>query len=354
MPTGSRDREHGLSSSAPPPVQPEPWKLHCVHADVSLRRLITILSAGYPMSIVKRAVGKVLFSRKTFAFFQEFGVHVLRKHFYSPIPDTKHLEARSDFWEREMELVGVELKPDRQLELLANVFSQYRGECDFPLNRTSIPHEYYINNGAFGLISAAVLHCMIRHFGPETIIEVGSGNSTYVAAQAGLMNRESGRDTKLISIEPYPSEVLKKGFPGLSELIPTQVEALDKSFFAQLEEGDILFIDSSHVVRIGGDVVFLYLEVLPRLKAGVIVHIHDIFWPHHYPKEWVVERQFFWTEQYLLQALLTHNATFEVLWCGSYMYLKYPERLRAAFPPPPGLGCRQNYFSSSFWLRKTA
>jgi hypothetical protein len=163
----------------------------------------------------------------------------------------------------------------------------------------------------------------------------------------------SGRETKLIAVEPYPNDVLRAGIPGLSELVTEKVEDVDVGFFSQLQAGDILFIDSSHVVRIGGDVNFLYLEVLPRLREGVSVHIHDIFFPKNYPVEWVMRNQRFWTEQYLLQAFLTYNTQFEVLWCGSYMYAKYPERLRAAFPPPPGLGFEEDYFSSSFWMRKT-
>lgn len=251
-----------------------------------------------------------------------------------------------------MELVGVELNIMQELDLLENVFSKYRRECDFPLVRTSIPHEYYMNNGGFGLISAAVLHCMIRHFSPKTILEVGSGNSTYVSARASMMNAEHGQPTTLISIEPYPNQVLREGFPGLSELIVKKAEDVDISFFSQLEAGDILFIDSSHVVRLGGDVNFLYLEVLPRLKAGVIVHIHDVFFPKQYPKKWVIQKRKFWTEQYLLHAFLTYNSQFEVLWCGSYMYMKYPDRLREVFPPPAGLGFHENYFSSSFWMRR--
>src|SRR5437867_4159179 len=99
----------------------------------------------------------------------------------------------------------------------------------------------------------------------------------------------------------------------------------------------------------GNDVVFLYLEVLPRLREGVVIHIHDIFFPRQYPKEWIVDRRWAWSEQYLLQAFLGFNRSFEVLWFGSYMYWKHLERLKRMFPPPPGLGDEEGYFSSSFW-----
>lgn len=271
------------------------------------------------MSIIKQILSKTLLSQRAFEFFQKFGIHIVRKNFYSPIPDTRVLAAKKDFWEKEKELVGVDLNIKEQLNMLEKVFPRFRKECNFPLNKTSTPYEYYINCGAFGLISAAVLHCMIRCFTPRTIIEVGSGNSTYVSARASLMNQNSGQITDLVSIEPYPNKVFKKGFPGLSKLIPRKVEEVDISFFSKLGEGDILFIDSSHVIKIGGDVNFLYLDVLPRLKKGVIVHIHDIFFPTQYPKDWIIRNRNFWTEQYLLQAFLTYNNQFEVLWCGSYI-----------------------------------
>jgi hypothetical protein len=168
------------------------------------------------------------------------------------------------------------------------------------------------------------------------------------------MNAEQGHPGKLVSIEPYPNDVLRRGFPGLSQLIPRKVEEVGSEIFSQLQPNDILFIDSSHVVRMGGDVNFLFLEVLPTLAQGVLIHIHDIFFPYQYPKEWVLGQHRFWTEQYLLQALLTGSKQFEVLWCGSLMYSRCGDRLKEAFPPPEGLGSGKDYFSSSFWMKKVA
>ena len=114
------------------------------------------------------------------------------------------------------------------------------------------------------------------------------------------------------------------------------------------ENHDILFIDSSHVLRIGGDVQYEYLEILPRLARGVIVHSHDIFLPAEYPRHWVLEEHKFWTEQYLLQAFLAFNDSFEVLWAGSYMHLKHPEKLEEAFSSYK----RERTLPGSFWMRK--
>ncbi len=304
------------------------------------------------MSRIRSSVGRVLFSGRVFDFFQRLGIHVTQNHFYSPVPDTRDLERRADLWETDSEMPGVDLRVDQQLEMLRSVFARLRHECDFPLQDTGVPHEYFIRNRAFGLISAAVLHCMIRHFAPRTIVEIGSGNSTYVAARAALMNGSEGKSTRLIAVEPYPNDTLRKGFPGLTRLIPRPAQEIGLSLFTDLQAGDILFIDSSHVVRLGNDVLFLFLEVIPRLRKGVVIHVHDIFFPRPYPREWVVRQRRFWTEQYLLQALLVCNPCFEVLWCGSLMQLKHADALRATFPPPEGLGSGENYQSSSFWMRR--
>ncbi len=159
---------------------------------------------------------------------------------------------------------------------------------------------------------------------------------------------EDGIDCELIAIEPYPNKILQKGFPGLSKLIKKEVQDVGLDEFYKLNENDILFIDSSHVLKIGSDVQYEYLEILPRLNKGVIVHVHDIFLPAEYPKEWVLKNYRFWTEQYLLQAFLTFNNTFEVLWVGSYMHFKYPDLLKKSFNSyNPKTVC-----PGSFWMQR--
>ena len=303
------------------------------------------------MSAIKRTLGRVLTSDRTFEFFQKFGVHIVPNHFYSPIPDTRPLKARDELWNRELTLAGVDLNESGQLEMLDR-FEAFRGEYDFPLEPTGTPGEYFIRNGGFGFVSATALHGMIRHFKPRRIIEVGSGFSTLVSARAIRMNDAEGRSTELTAIEPYPNPTLRSGVDGLTRLVTEKVEDVDAGFFDVLEAGDILFIDSSHVLRTGGDVNHLYLEVLPRLNKGVVIHIHDIFFPLDYPRDWVVGKRRFWTEQYGLQMFLAFNSAFRVLWCGGFMYLRHREALARIFPPPEGLGTERDYFSSSFWMQK--
>lgn len=126
--------------------------------------------------------------------------------------------------------------------------------------------------------------------------------------------------------------------------------------FQSLEANDILFIDSTHVLKIGGDVKYEYLEILPRLQNGVIVHSHDIFFPCEYPKNWTLENHWFWTEQYLLQAFLAFNSAFEILWAGQYMNRKYPDKL-TVFPscknlPLKNLKANQLNSAGSLWIRR--
>ena len=229
--------------------------------------------------------------------------------------------------------------------------SGYRSEYeDFPKERTPVPYRYYVNNSGFASVDGELLYCMIRHHRPRRIIEIGSGNSTYVAAQAILKNAEdrNGYECELTAIEPYPNPVLKKGFPGLTRLVQKRIQDVPFSEFEKLEENDILFIDSSHVLKIGSDVQYEYLEILPRLRKGVLVHSHDIFLPSEYPKEWVIKNRIFWTEQYLLQAFMAFNDSFEVVLAASYVHARHPEWLESAFSSYS----RDNRWPGSFWMRR--
>jgi hypothetical protein len=253
-------------------------------------------------------------------------------HFYQPIPDTQSLPQR--LWDRPSELVGIDMNEPVQLDLLRNRFPKFRDEYEqFPISPASGSHRFHLNNGFFDGTNALVAYCMIRHFRPRLIIEVGSGFSSLISGEAAAKNNSSA----LICIEPFPQEFLRQGFPGLHSLIEKKVEAIDVEFFSQLDSGDLLFIDSSHTVKIGGDVNDLFLEVLPRLKPGVIVHVHDIFLPFDYRRDWVTEFRF-WTEQYLLHAFLIFNSEFEVLMGNSYLGQYHMEDLKATFPISPWWG----------------
>jgi len=287
--------------------------------------------------------------QRFFCLWEKKGFHVIPVHFYSPIPEICSLSA--NLWKGESRLIGVELNESAQIELLS-AFSRFKTEYDlFPNDKPSNPLQYYIHNGMFVSVDGELLYSMIRYYRPKRVIEVGSGYSTLLSAQAILKNKEedSSYDCQLIAIEPYPTDFLKAGFSGLSKLISKKVQELPLSDFELLEAGDILFIDSSHVLKIGSDVQYLYLELIPRLKKGVIVHCHDIFLPAEYPMEWATEEHRFWSEQYLLQALLAFNESFQVLWAGQFMHLHHPDLLEKSFSSYNRMSKNS---PGSFWLQK--
>ncbi|MGZ7188567.1 MAG: class I SAM-dependent methyltransferase [Halobacteriota archaeon] len=280
---------------------------------------------------------------------QQIGLNITRNDFYSPIPDLSELN--NDLWSRRSELSGLNLDNSQQLELLTSFSSTYKNEYNlFPREKTDAPYEYYVQNRAFESVDGEVLYCMIRRFKPQRIIEIGSGFSTRLIVNALLKNMEEDAqyDGSVTVIDPYSGD-LKSIFPHFPlQLIRQKVEDTPLPVFDTLSEGDILFIDSSHVLKTGGDVAYEYLQILPRIKKGVIVHIHDIFFPAEYPRKWLFEESHFYNEQYLLQAFLAFNNSFEVLWPGHYMYLNHREELKKAFYLH-----EHAEKPSSFWIRKT-
>jgi predicted O-methyltransferase YrrM len=245
--------------------------------------------------------------KRSFRIWERLGFYVIPAHYYEPIPSTKDLIANEDKIWKKSELVGVDMNDELQLELV-NIFSKY---CNEWIRLNELPR------GGIKEVDREVLYCMVRHFKPSKIIEVGSGASTYILVTAILANKKEGKSAKLLVVDPYPSKTLQKFLKETdASLIQDKCENLNVDFFLQLKSNDILFIDSTHVVKTGGEVNYLLLEVLPRLSNGVIIHIHDIFLPLEYPQEWIIQRHRFWTEQYLLHAFLIYNSCFEVMWGG--------------------------------------
>lgn len=276
-----------------------------------------------------------------FKYWEMHGWHITPVHFYQPIPDTRTLAQN---YPGRFDLLGVDWQPDAQIGLLRDSLAVYASEtAAFPA-QSSDPDTFYLDNGLFVGIDPHVYYCMVRHFKPRIIVEVGAGFSTLVAAQAAAKNRSEGSDTRVIAVEPYPRPFIQRGAHGI-EHIAKRAEDLDSAFFAQLGENDILFIDSSHVVKTGGDVVSLVLGILPRLAPGVIVHIHDIFLPYDYPPAWTLEKHWFWTEQYIIQALLIENRRAQVLIGNHFVEREYEGVLREVFPSA------HRWTGGSLWFR---
>jgi hypothetical protein len=195
----------------------------------------------------------------------------------------------------------------------------------------NVTTKFYLNNGAFESGDAEYWYQLIRTIKPRRIFEIGSGNSTLMAIKAIDRNYDDDPHYKCehICIEPYEMPWLEEA--GVS-VVRKKVEDVELSFFSKLQDNDILFIDSSHIIRPQGDVLFEYLELLPSLNKGVIVHVHDIFSPKNYLKQWLIDEVRFWNEQYLLEAFLLHNSSWTIVGALNYLHHNHYEKLKSVAP----------------------
>lgn len=245
--------------------------------------------------------------------------------FYSPVVNAVEVLSEpeaSRVWPPEVvDPPGIDLRGDAQLALL-EALAAYRFQPD----PTSAGPQYDPANDQFPPHDAALLYAMVRHLRPRQMVEVGCGWSTTVTAAA---IRDGALGTQLTCIEPYPRDFLREMSHDMV-LREEKVEHTPMAVFDELEAGDILFIDSSHVVKTGSDVAHQLLQVVPSLADGVVVHVHDIFIPEDYPQGWV-RNGFNWNEQYLLQAYLIGNARAHVLAMNRWLARRHPEAVTAAF-----------------------
>jgi hypothetical protein len=283
----------------------------------------------------------------------EIGCLPMNVHFYSPVPDIKDLESRK-IWEKKSELPGIDFHPKEQLAMLEQLGHEFGSECEWPLTPTAIPTQFYLKNNSFSYGCASALHTMIRHFKPQHFIEIGSGHSSKIISKALQMNKsdDPSRTPEYIVVDPYPGEMVSTQLSFISKMVKEKAECVDPKLFEILGENDILFVDSGHTVRTGSDVNFIILEVLPRLRPGVIIHFHDINLPYEYPKVYFTNPQFrmFWTEAYLLQAFLTFNRDFEILLAMNYLQTDHMNHYCKAFQR---FKLEDNWANSgSFWIRR--
>lgn len=272
-------------------------------------------------------------------------------HFYSPVVDIADVTARADeIWPAHApRVLGVDMRPEEHRRILTEVFPKYVADYDYVQGESDARTDcqYYSDNSQFGWLDSRTLFVFLREFRPKRIIEVGSGFSSLLTADVNT--RWFGGGIDFTCIEPYPRPFLEKGVPGISRLVTERVERLDTSFFGKLDEGDVLFIDSSHVSKTGSDVNYLLFEVLPRLKPGVRIHVHDVFLPRDYPQSWVLEEHRSWNEQYVLRALLMYSTAFRVLFGCACAFELYPSLVEAALGLPAGGA----YGGGSLWIERT-
>lgn len=288
---------------------------------------------------------------KLFSLGEVFGLSILPAHFYSPVPDTRILRQTFKRWYSPSSLAGVKIDVASQEAFLQHL-AAYKQEC------TSLPdYEEVTQRGlgeGYNIVDAHTLYLMLRHTKPSRMIEVGSGVSTLFALEAlARNNAEQNANATITCIEPFPRRGLEKiSGEGKVSLVVEFVQNVPVETFQQLGENDVLFIDSSHVLKTDSDVQYLYLEILPQLQKGVVIHIHDIFFPYPTPEPetWIFRQHQFWNESPLVQAFLAFNPAFEILLCGSYMHHTAPKLLQDVvdvYDP-------KKNFTGSLWLKKVA
>jgi len=258
--------------------------------------------------------------------FRKTGVFPVRDQYYEPLVNPSHLHRPLD---EPRDLPGVKWSDAEQLDLLQKF--DYADELlAFPWAHDGRGGFHY-SNPAFGPGDADVLYSLVRHLKPRQFIEIGSGHSTLLTCEALQRNREEdpNHHCRHVCIEPYEAPWLEQ---LEVELIRERLERMELKLFTELQAGDILFIDSSHVIRPQGDVLREYLEILPRLAPGVWVHVHDIHTPRDYPPAWVKDEVKLWNEQYLLEAFLSHNNDFRVAWMMGHMFHAHQEAVLAGCP----------------------
>ena len=229
------------------------------------------------------------------------------------------------------ELGGIDLKLDDQLKLLDEL-AHFYAEQPFKEDPTE-GMRYYYSNGYFSYSDALLLYCMIRYAKPKRIIEIGSGFSSFVMLDTN--ERFFDNSIRMTFIEPYPDRLrsrLKNTDHNAVNLIPKRVQDVELERFSELRAGDILFVDSSHVSKVGSDVNHILFEILPRLSPGVFVHIHDIHYPFEYHEDWILKRQWFWNEAYLLRAFLQYNSAFKIRIWNQFLSKHFPEKVEKCMP----------------------
>jgi predicted O-methyltransferase YrrM len=257
---------------------------------------------------------------------RKIGLFPIRDHYYDPQfifnDDGKNLA-------NDRNLPAINLNELEQLKFIKKL--KYTEELrSLNLKEESKNYGFKIKNGSFENGDAEIYYQILRHIKPKKIFEIGSGHSTQICLEAIKKNKEeSGIDTNLTCVEPYENKWLEK--LGIN-IIRKKIEDIDLDWSNELNAGDVLFIDSSHIIRPQGDVLKIYFEIIPMLKPGVIIHIHDIFTPKNYLKTWLVDYLRLWNEQYLMESMLMNNNKLKVLLATNYLKNHYYEEFKLCCP----------------------
>lgn len=247
-------------------------------------------------------------------------------HFYSPIVSVDNIKKREiEIWKTDEndKINGIDLRTEEQIKLL-NDFIKYYKELPFKSEKQTNTR-YYFENGYYSYTDSIILYSIIRHFTPKRIVEIGAGFSSAVMLDTNSLFFND--KIQLTFIEPYPerlfSLMLKDDRKNVT-VLESDVQSVPLDTFKPLQAGDILFVDSSHVIKTDSDVNHILFNILPILQIGVLIHFHDVFYPFEYPKEWVMGG-YNWNENYFLKAFLMYNNKFKIRIFSNYLHKYYKE-----------------------------
>lgn len=270
------------------------------------------------------------------------GLHVLRTSYDSPIP----VAPTDAAFDRMSPMRGVAWEPDAQLGFVEHELASHLAEFRPKPDPGAPPGRFRLDNHTYDRVDAELLYAMLRWAKPSRMVELGSGYSTLVASLALAANAGDGVPCQLDSYDPYPSpHVLASDALG-PRVRRVSAQELPESVVTGLTAGDVLFVDTSHTVKLGGDVNRIVLDLLPLVAPGVLVHFHDIFLPRDYSREHLGNAHY-WNEQYLLQAFLVENESWEVLVGAQALAVNFPGRLAALIP-----SFREGVSPGAFWIRR--
>jgi hypothetical protein len=248
---------------------------------------------------------------------QQHGISIIPANFYSNIPTLAEVSRSFEYLEVEPPYLNLKLFNENALRDELVDLIEFGKNFDFAAaGDEKTCRSYYSNNGQFPCADAIAYFAYIRRIKPNKIVEIGSGFSSLVAIEALKMNGKGS----ITCIEPFPRPFITAlAAEGALRLHAVEAQAVSAQMLnSLLDDGDILFIDSTHTVKTGSDCMHIYLRLLPNIKKRIIVHVHDIALPFGFPQSWIVDRHIYWTEQYLLLALMIDNPKVKVLFGGAY------------------------------------
>jgi hypothetical protein len=310
---------------------------------------------GKYMSRVAQFILKDLHGQDVQRTLENAGYSVARiKDYYSPLPSVPELKRNRARWDKPSALGGIKFDLESMESNFSRLLDRYGEEfASYPAYKQLLEIGF---GPGYTAVDALTLYIMIRDLKPARYLEVGSGLSTYYASLAATKNAEEGFPVEMTCIEPHPYEKLYS-IANIS-IIKDEVQSVDVSLFQTLQRNDILFIDSSHILRIDGDVPYLFLEVLPSLGVGVAIHVHDVPFPFNIPYPptlWIFGQTWplFWNEAMMVQAFLCGNRDFEIV-LSTPLIRHFDEAfLHENVPIYQSVEVNPNAFSS-IWLTRTA